>query len=102
MYKLLTYHAIKDGYPNQPKALHFINFPQIMETIFKMVQTFQKEKMRKRNHISVKGDYSKLHEDLGTEVLPPEYGGSGPSVEELTSEKQNFFSLCIHELELSI
>jgi CRAL/TRIO domain len=39
----------QDAYPSKPKALHFINMPGFMETIFTMVQSFQKEKMRERS-----------------------------------------------------
>ena len=52
-----------------------------MENIFKMVQGFQKEKMKERNHVHPKGDYSKMQEELGLEVLPKEYGGTNVSLE---------------------
>jgi len=74
----------QDAYPSRPKALHFINMPPVMESIFKMFQTFQKEKMRERNHVHPVGDYSKVQEELGLEVLPPEYGGSNVSFSKLT------------------
>ena len=47
----------QDAYPSRPKAMHFINFPPVMESIYKMVTGFQKEKMRQRNHIHRKGNY---------------------------------------------
>jgi len=74
----------QEGYPAQPKALHFLNLPPVMESIYKLFDSFQKEKMRKRNHIHPKGDMTKVIEDLGKEVLPIEYGGTGPSVADLT------------------
>ena len=39
----------QDAYPAKPKALHMMNLPPVMETIYNMMQSFQKEKMRKRN-----------------------------------------------------
>ena len=45
----------QDAYPSRPKAMHFINFPPVMESIYKMVTGFQKEKMRQRNHVHRKG-----------------------------------------------
>lgn len=74
----------QEGYPSQPKALHFLNLPPVMESIFKLFESFQKEKMRKRNHVHPKGDMTKIIEELGKEVLPRDYGGSGPSFAELT------------------
>ena len=50
----------------------------------KMVEGFQKEKMKKRNHIHKGNDYSAMQEELGLDVLPLEYGGSNSSLEELT------------------
>ena len=38
----------------RPKALHFVNMPPIMESVFKMVQSLQKEKLRERNHVHPK------------------------------------------------
>ncbi|XP_023321804.1 retinol-binding protein pinta [Eurytemora carolleeae] len=73
----------QDAYPAKPKALHFLNMPGAMESIFSMVQSLQKQKMKERNHVHSKGSLEKLHQHLGTEVLPKEYGGSNGSVEEL-------------------
>eukprot|EP00092_Neocalanus_flemingeri_P023117 GFUD01025065.1.p1 GENE.GFUD01025065.1~~GFUD01025065.1.p1 ORF type:complete len:185 (-),score=61.12 GFUD01025065.1:187-702(-) len=75
----------QDAYPARPKALHFINMPPVIESVFKMVEGFQKEKMKKRNHVHPKGDMSKMQEDLGLDILPKEYGGTNGTVEELTN-----------------
>jgi len=74
----------QDAYPSRPKAMHFVNMPPVIESVFRMMQGLQKEKMRQRNHVHPKGDMSAVLADLGPEVLPPEYGGSGSSVDELT------------------
>ena len=74
----------QDAYPTRPKALHFINMPPVIESVYKMFESFQKEKMRKRNHVHAKGDLSKMQEDLGLDILPKEYGGTNGTVEELT------------------
>ena len=75
----------QDAYPARPKALHFINMPPVIESVFKMMEGFQKEKMRKRNHVHPKGDMSKMQEDLGLDILPKEYGGTNGTLEELTN-----------------
>jgi len=74
----------QDAYPSRPKALHFINMPPVIESVYKMMEGFQKEKMRKRNHVHPKGDLSKMQEDLGLDILPKEYGGTNGTVAELT------------------
>jgi len=73
----------QDAYPARPQAMHFLNMPSVMESLFSMVQSLQKQKMKERNHVHSKGDYSKLHENVGTDILPKEYGGNGESLEDL-------------------
>ena len=73
----------QDAYPSRPKALHFLNMPPVIESVFKMVQSFQKQKMKERNHVHPVGDLSAMQADLGLEVLPKEYGGTNTSLEEL-------------------
>jgi hypothetical protein len=58
----------QEAYPARPKALHFVNMPPVMESVFRMVQSFQKEKMRERNHVHPKGDMTAVVADLGREV----------------------------------
>ena len=74
----------KDIFLLHSQAIHLINFPSVMESVYKMASSFQKEKMRKRHHIHPEGDYSQLHAELGVEVLPPEYGGTSCSLAELS------------------
>eukprot|EP00090_Calanus_glacialis_P029305 TRINITY_DN47040_c0_g1_i1.p1 TRINITY_DN47040_c0_g1~~TRINITY_DN47040_c0_g1_i1.p1 ORF type:complete len:319 (+),score=84.77 TRINITY_DN47040_c0_g1_i1:28-957(+) len=73
----------QEAYPARPKAMHFLNFPPVVQGVFTMMQGFLNEKMKKRNQVHQKGDYTKLLEDVGAEVLPEEYGGSNGSVEEI-------------------
>jgi len=72
-----------NAYPSRPKALHFINMPSIIEGLFKLFESFQKEKLRERNKVHPKGDLSGMIADLGKEILPEEYGGTNGTVEEL-------------------
>jgi len=74
----------QDAYPARPKALHFINMPPVIESVYKMFEGFQKEKMRQRNHVHPKGDLSKMQEDVGLDILPKEYGGTNGTIDELT------------------
>ena len=57
---------------------------EFYKNVSKMVSGFQKEKMKKRNHIHKEGDFSAMQEELGLEVLPREYGGTNSSLAELT------------------
>jgi hypothetical protein len=55
----------QDAYPAKPKALHFINMPSVMEAIFSMMQSFQKEKMKKRSIVHPKVSKLKPHVPTG-------------------------------------
>jgi len=70
----------QEAYPARPKAMHFLNLPPVMQGVFTMMQGFLTEKMRKRNQVHQKGDYLKLYDEVGKEVLPEEYGGSNGSI----------------------
>lgn len=76
--------ANMEGHPLRPKALHLLNIPPVMKTVVDLWNGMQKDKMKKRTHVHSKGDFSKLHEDLGKDVLPKEYGGNNGSIQELT------------------
>jgi len=74
----------QEGNPIMPKAMHFLNMPSVMVAIFNMFQGLQKEKLRKRNVIHPKGSLEKLHESVGLDVLPKEYGGTNGTLADLT------------------
>merc|ERR1712013_298425 len=76
----------EEAYPARPKAMHFLNFPPVMQGVFTMMQGFLTEKMRKRNQVHQKGDYVKLYEEIGKDVLPEEYGGSNGSVKDIQND----------------
>ena len=45
-----------------------------------------KDKMRERLVVHPKGDMTKLLEELGTEVMPVEYGGTNGSIDDIVGE----------------
>lgn len=82
MKKLIT--MMESAFPMKPKAEHILNMPSIFESLFQMMQGLQKEKMRARTRVHLAGDLSALQEDLGTDILPAEYGGTNGTLAELT------------------
>jgi len=73
----------QEAYPSRPKAMHFLNMPPALQGVFTMMQGFLNEKMKKRNQVHQKGDYTALWDAIGKEVLPEEYGGSNGPVEDI-------------------
>merc|ERR1712037_626134 len=83
MKKLIT--MMETAWPMKPKAEHILNMPGFFESMHSIIQGMQKEKMRQRTKVHKAGDLSALHEDVGTEILPVEYGGTNGTLAELTA-----------------
>ena len=67
----------QEAYPANPKAMYFLGMPSFMTSIFNVMMSFSKEKFKQRIQLVAKDDFAKLHEELGIEILPKEYGGTG-------------------------
>ena len=50
--------------------MFFLGMPSFMESVFNVMMSFSKEKFKQRIQLLGKNDFSKLHEELGTDVLP--------------------------------
>ncbi len=72
--KVMT--IFEDVYPSRPKVMHVVNMPGFFETIYGIFKSFMKKKMQERLVVHPKGDWSKMIEDLGADILPKEYGGT--------------------------
>ncbi|XP_059490153.1 uncharacterized protein LOC132205226 [Neocloeon triangulifer] len=75
----------EEGLPFRPQAMHMIKMPTFMETLFKLFQSFNKEKMNKRIHVHGK-DLESLFKKVPKRVMPKEFGGDGPSDVELAED----------------
>ncbi len=71
---------MQNAYPMRPKAVHLFNLPTIMEKVVTLFRSFMNEKMKSRIHVHNSSDLAPLHESLGKEVLPEEYGGTNGTV----------------------
>ena len=72
----------QEAYPSNPKAMYFLGMPSFMESIFNVMMSFSKEKFKQRVQLVGKDNLAKLHEELGTEILPVEYGGTNGSIQD--------------------
>ena len=55
----------QDASPGKPKAFHLINMPSVMESIFNVMQSLQKEKMKERTIV-----HPKVQESFFSFFLP--------------------------------
>ena len=73
----------KDSWPFSPKACHQLNLPSIVGWLFNFVSLLLNEKEREKIIVHKSGDLTKLHEAVGRDNLPLEYGGTNGTVEDL-------------------
>ena len=66
----------QEAYPSNPKAMFFLGLPGFLEPVFNVMMSFSKEKFRNRIQMCTKGDFAKLQAEVGTDILPKEYGGT--------------------------
>ena len=79
----------QEAYPANPKAMYFLGMPSFMTSIFNVMMSFSKEKFKQRIQLVAKDDFAKLHEELGIEILPKEYGGTNGAVQDHLGNKDN-------------
>lgn len=95
---------MQEGYPFRPKGMHFVNTHTFMETMFKLFQSFNKDKINRRVRLQdlnftkvflhatnfflqtfVHGkDIEAMYEKVPKRLLPTEYGGEAGPLSELT------------------
>jgi len=75
--------VFQEAYPSNPKAMYFLGMPSFVETAFNMMKGFmKKDKLKNRIQVCPAGDFSKIQEELGKEVLPEEYGGTNGKLQD--------------------
>ncbi|XP_053617230.1 alpha-tocopherol transfer protein-like [Plodia interpunctella] len=74
--------CVQEAYAVRVKEVHVVNASPLVDTIVTMVKPFLKQKLRER--IFIHTDMKTLFEYVPKDVLPPEYGGTSESLEELT------------------
>ncbi|XP_017774660.1 PREDICTED: alpha-tocopherol transfer protein-like [Nicrophorus vespilloides] len=76
--------VFQEACPTRPKAGHFINIPSFFDAMFNMMKPFLNEKMKKRMVVHSTDNLEELYKTVPKEILPKEYGGDGPTLQELT------------------
>ncbi|KAF5291264.1 hypothetical protein FQR65_LT11442 [Abscondita terminalis] len=73
-------------YPLRSKSFHVINASDWFNSAFQLVKPFVSKKIFDRMHVYKNCELDKLKKFIPSSLLPREYGGNGPSVNELTDE----------------
>ncbi|XP_053322111.1 alpha-tocopherol transfer protein isoform X2 [Spea bombifrons] len=78
--------AFKDSFPLKVRGIHLINEPLFFYPVFALIKPFLPEKIKQRVHLHGCNYLSSLHNHFSGNILPPEYGGTGPPMAELSEE----------------
>ncbi|XP_070540455.1 alpha-tocopherol transfer protein-like [Ptychodera flava] len=74
-----------DCAPFRMKSFNIVNESGFFATMYAIGKPFMKEKMKQRMHVHGE-DLTNLHKQITSSILPPEYGGSGPSIDDTSKE----------------
>ena len=83
-FQLAKLYAIyQEAMPVRMKGVYMLNEGRVFDTLMMMFKPFMKKKMVERIH-PIGKKYSQLHQYIQPSLIPPQYGGTGPDVSNLT------------------
>ncbi|XP_049888864.1 alpha-tocopherol transfer protein [Epinephelus moara] len=81
--------VLSDSFPLKVRGIHLVNEPMLFRPVFTMIRPFLPEKIKQRIHMHGADFQDTLSDFFSAPVLPPEYGGEGPSIEEVCQDWTN-------------
>ncbi|MBN3309684.1 alpha-tocopherol transfer protein isoform X1 [Amia ocellicauda] len=82
--------VLTDSFPLKVRAIHLINEPIFFHPVFAVIRPFLSDKIKERIHMHGSTYAQSLCQQFPESILPPEYGGTGPTVEEVCQEWTDF------------
>ncbi|XP_074508496.1 alpha-tocopherol transfer protein [Sebastes fasciatus] len=80
---------LSDAFPLKVRGIHLVNQPMFFRPVFAMIRPFLPDKIKQRIHIHGADFHDTLSDFFSPPVLPPEYGGEGPGIEEACQDWTN-------------
>lgn len=81
--------VLSDSFPLKVRGIHLLNVPLFFRPVFSMIRPFLPDKIRQRIHMHGSDYVDSLADFFSAPVLPPEYGGEGPSTREACQDWTN-------------
>ncbi|XP_039610510.1 alpha-tocopherol transfer protein [Polypterus senegalus] len=82
--------VLTDAFPLKVRGIHLINTPILFWSVFAAIKPFLSEKIKARIHLHGCTYQQSLIQYFPDSILPEEYGGSGPTIEEACKEWTEF------------
>ncbi|XP_067110077.1 alpha-tocopherol transfer protein [Osmerus mordax] len=81
--------VLTDSFPLKVRGIHLINEPIFFRPVFTMLRPFLPDKIKQRIHMHGGSFEDSLCDHFNSTILPPEFGGEGPAIEEVCREWTN-------------
>lgn len=81
--------VLSDSFPLKVRGIHLLNVPLFFRPVFSVIQPFLPDKIRQRIHMHGSDYVDSLGDFFSAPVLPPEYGGEGPGLQEACQDWTN-------------
>ncbi|XP_051553055.1 alpha-tocopherol transfer protein-like isoform X2 [Myxocyprinus asiaticus] len=78
--------VLTDSFPLKVRGIHLINEPIFFCPVFAMIRPFLQDKIKQRVHMHGSSYVQSLCDYFPKAILPPQYGGTGPSIDEVCQE----------------
>ncbi|XP_018535174.1 alpha-tocopherol transfer protein [Lates calcarifer] len=81
--------VLSDSFPLKVRGIHLVNEPMFFRPVFAMIRPFLPDKIKQRIHMHGADFHDTLSDFFSPDILPPEYGGEGPGIEEVCQDWTN-------------
>ncbi|XP_059419633.1 alpha-tocopherol transfer protein-like isoform X1 [Carassius carassius] len=78
--------VLTDSFPLKVRGIHLINEPIFFRPVFAMIRPFLPDKIKQRIHMHGSSYAQSLCDYFPKAILPPEYGGTGPIIDEVCQD----------------
>ncbi|KAI2667587.1 Alpha-tocopherol transfer protein [Labeo rohita] len=82
--------VLTDSFPLKVRGIHLINEPIFFRPVFAMIRPFLPDKIKQRIHMHGSSYARSLSDCFPEAILPLEYGGTGPSINEVCQDWTEF------------
>lgn len=81
--------VLSDAFPLKVRGIHLVNEPMFFHPVFAMIRPFLPDKIKQRIHMHGTDFQDSLSDFFSPHILPPEYGGEGPDIEDVCQDWTN-------------
>lgn len=81
--------VLSESFPLKVRGIHLVNEPMFFRPVFAMISPLLPDKIKRRIHMHGSDFQDSLGDFFSPQVLPPEYGGEGPGIEEACQDWTN-------------